>query len=339
MGGLLDAATTSALILDNFTCLSGPVTHLTAALAALRASPLAPLHANDTLLSGTSCVQLNYTALAARPSCFLAKLYYNPKVMPSYFHHPADDANLIEAEERAGGLFTTFDFLHSLPNGTAQLHANCACFTGSDVCNALSNGACTAVPGHQCNKTVTPNVAPVVIEPTTVAASPAASPAAMKDTATLGSHVPDSGLLCNQGPIDFLRRVMVSRLKDGSLASLHQLDGVQPLTCAERGFPTELITPGQPHNGTDDHCFPPATIWFTSVEAGGLFDLESMIWVEDGAVAEYDDARDVPPGTGHRIAACKCLPNSTLHKSLPKGYCDGGPVEAPARRMHVSVPW
>jgi hypothetical protein len=333
----------AALVLNNLTCYTAEPALLTTALTALRASPLAAIYNGSKIVDGTTCASLNFTAsIAKAPSCFSpAVLHFKPLTLPSYFNHTADDANYVEAHEEANGASVMFDYVHGLPNGTAAMRAGCACFTGSDVCNAMAVGACAAVPGHECNRTApsprTPvaSAAPLSSEARVAKKAPATAAVEERAPATsFGSHVPDSGLLCNEGPLEFMRTVMVPKLQNGSLAALHQLDGVVASTCASRGFVRELITPGQGHNGTDDHCYPPATIWFKK----SLFSLEQMLWIEDGALPTYDAEQGVPAGTAHRMATCACLPNSTLRQGLPAGYCDGKAQLPEGARVHVSVP-
>merc|ERR1712113_865684 len=115
---------------------------------------------------------------------------------------------------------------------------------------------------------------------------------------SVGSHVPDAGLLCNEGPLtgDFTIYDMVSILKNGSLGAIQQVDAVQEVSCAERGFTVQ--------QGQVDHCYPPAVLWYT----GNVFNLYKAEWLEQGSMLSYDHDHNATPGTGERIATCDCLP-------------------------------
>ena len=327
---------TSALVIDNgLACLEASAAVLHSVLAATRASPLAPLGINATVSHGVPCSSLNYTRQKkGADECFApASLHYRPKSLPPY--DPSvphtEDINLFEADSESAGLLTTYDYLHDLPNGTATLRSKCVCFTGSAVCNRLAQGACKAAAAANCNRTAdadaeadadAPAEAPGADATSAVVARarrllPPSAPRLVPPSApplAVGSHVPDAGLLCNEGPIEFMTTVMVARLKSGSLGALHQADGVRAnVTCAARGFVTQL------NPGTPDHCYPPATLWHRPVD---IFDLYRMEWLEDGAFLAYDAAKPGrTPGAGYKVAVCDCLPSSAVRRGLPPGFC------------------
>ena len=306
----------SALVIDNgLACLEARDAVLQGVLAAARASPLAPLFSVHASVQGVDCTSLNYSQrMKGVDACFSpATLHYRPDSLPPFPGVPrTDEIDLFQAKSERDGLLTTYDHLHDLPNGTAALQSECSCFTGSTVCNRLAPGACAGVAAANCNRTADSDAKADAPIDTTTPVEPRAQAPAPAPLTVLGSHVPDAGLLCNEGPVAFMSNVMVARLKNGSLGALHQNDGVQPnVTCAARGFVTRL-NPTVP-----DHCYPPATLWH---RAGDVFNLYRMEWLENGAFLAYDAATGTR-GAGYKVAVCDCLPGSAVRRGLPPQFC------------------
>ncbi len=265
-------------------CLQGDRDRLAAVLNEMLSSPLAVLWQHSTVATGL-CAARGFTAGGDSDECFSnLTMWYAPNKLPNYPGVPrSDQADLWQWARIVDGALVGWDFSHGLPNGTA---ATMSC--QRNLIPGATRGAgfttAHAVPG-----------------------SPSAAGIAV------GSHVPDAGLLCNEGPLTgtFTIFDMVAILKNDSLGAIQQVDGVQNVSCAARGF---AIVGGAP-----DHCYPPSTMMYT----GNVFMLYQAQWLETGAMLAYDFEHRVAPGTAERIAACDCLPGSEVRDSLPSHYCDG----------------
>eukprot|EP01079_Euglenida_sp_SAG-EU17-18_P000287 gene287-2393_t len=256
-------------------CLQAPLLMLENVLGLLKTSPLAALYQHSQVVQQT-CTTSGYNKSKGVDNCFApVQLWYKPSFLPAYPGVPKTDD--MAADEL------------QLPTIQQDMQQHALCCG-----QAPSSHHAELVSDSRKSHHHIPPPAPI---PT-----PAGSP-------MMASHVPDAGLLCNEGPAEFLPS-MVAKLKTGSLAGLQQLDGVRNQTCASRGFAVS--------QGVEDHCYPPAVLWYT----GNVFDLYNAEWLEQGAMLGYDVDHGAPKGTGQKIAGCDCLPGSQVRKSLPAGYCD-----------------
>lgn len=275
---LVPAGGSSSKPTGSLLCLEGSRSATEAALSSLLASPLAAIYEHAEVMN-QPCENRGFPRLASSSDeCFSAlSLHYAPRTLQPYPGVPHTDlGNLYEWEGVIDGLLVGHDFNHGNRNGTAA----------SKVCQ---------------RKFIERDSVKFMVSPESD----------LPTYGSVGSHVPDAGLLCNEGPLegDFTIYDMVDLLKNGSLAAIQQRDGVLPVPCSARGFPVS--------QGVADHCYPPAVLWYT----GNIFSLFRAEWLETGAMLSYDFDHSTSPGTGQHIAECDCREGSEVRRGLPSGFC------------------
>jgi len=276
--------TTAALL-----CLEGPSDSLSNILSELQQSPLAALWAHS-VVSSEACATRNFTSGGDADVCFGERnitAHFTALSLPEYpgVPQPSERSNLWQYSTIESAVLISHDFHSHQPNGTAA--------------------------SKVCTRDYLPQ-SPFIPAPPPSPAQPESLKAlAPQIQSSVGSHVPDAGLNCNEGPLtgEFTVFDMVEALKGNSLAALQQTDGVQNVSCAQRGFPSMQMNP--------DHCYPPATMWSTT----SAFNLYKAMWLETGAMLAYDFNHHAEHGTGVRMAECACRPESNLRKTLPAGFC------------------
>ena len=272
-------------------CLQGTQGQVTLRLRQLQHGALAALW-HGAAVFADACAGRGYASGGAADECFPElDLWYAPLTLPAYPGVPQTDrANLYQYGMIVTGVLVGRDFNLHQANGTSA----------KTVCK---------------RNFTSPSASAGVFAPRPAAAPyPSAANSSGGGPQQMGSHVPDAGLLCNEGPLtgSYTIHDMVATLKNGSLAAIQQLDGVEPVPCAQRGF---AVSQGKP-----DHCYPPAVLWYT----GNVFELYKAEWLETGAEIAFDHDLHQPVGTAIKIAACDCRAGSAVRKSLPAGYCSGG---------------
>eukprot|EP00940_MAST-03C_sp_MAST-3C-sp2_P002239 g2239.t1 len=193
-------------VIGDLLCLEGTHDDVESALHELRSSPVAALY-EASVVTPSSCFDRGFISEAsASDQCFpTLRLHYRPLTLPNYPGVPQTDrANLYQYRSIVDGVLIGHDYNMKQKNGTSTI----------------------------CRRNVT--------LPPAIDMLPRRDeiPRSAFDSG-VGSHVPDAGLLCNEGPLtgNYTIYDMVRTLKNGSLASIQQLDGVQAGTpCHSRGF-------------------------------------------------------------------------------------------------------
>ena len=247
----------SSSAMETLLCLQGSREDVQAALSHLQNSSIAALYEMSTVTS-TSCSQRGFNVISESDECFPSlSLYYIPSTLRI----------ILAYRKRIGRIYTSIvasstvflchhDFHLGLPNGTSTT----------------------------CRRNVT--------EAPTVLLSEMSTPTKITSSVEVGSHVPDAGLLCNEGPLtgEYTIFDMVRTLQNGSLAPIQQREFVQNVSCASRGFE---ISQGKP-----DHCYPPAVLWYTET---------CLIYTKQ---------------SGSRLEQCFHMTTTTDHPVRTKNYDD-----------------
>ena len=298
-------------------CLQGLQLDVAKALSHLQLSPLATLYQYSKADASGSCAAKGFPKLYSdKDDCFpRLSLWYAPSTIPGPGAPQNDLGNLYQLQTIVTGVLLTRDFLSKQANGTAA----------EAVCQRnLTSGEAfpTAFLGKQLLETQDN-------KSSSGSGSGNGSGSGSSGAVKVGSHVPDSGLLCNEAPLhggrpgggaesNFTIFTMVDLLKTGSLGSLQQLDGARAVSCAERGFGVALGGPAKA-----DHCYgaqgnpSSSVLWYR----GDAFSLYKQEWLEAGALLEWDSFHGAPTGSGLQKAECDCWPDSEVRKALPAASC------------------